>query len=66
MSYKMLRGVLEWVVMIMLVVAVVTAILDLTLAGFTPTFWLLISFWALVLIICTEVTQIRESLAKED
>ena len=64
MSFKTLRNILEWLVMIMLFVGVVTAVLNMTLAGFTPIIWVLISLWALIMIICTEVTQIRESLEK--
>ena len=65
MSFKTLRNILEWLVMIMLFVGVVTAVLNMTLAGFTPIIWVLISLWALIMIICTEVTQIRESLEKK-
>lgn len=66
MSFRTLRTILEWLVMIFLIVGVVTAVLNITLAGFTPIIWLLISLWALVMIICTEVTQIRESLEKKE
>jgi hypothetical protein len=66
MSFKTLRTILEWLVMILLIVGVVTAALDLTLAGFTPIIWFLLSSWALIMIICTEVTQIRESLEKKE
>ena len=66
MSFKTLRTILEWLVMILLFVGVVTAVLNITLAGFTPIIWVLISLWALVMIICTEVTQIREVLGKKE
>ncbi len=66
MSFKTLRTILEWLVMILLIVGIVTAVLNISLAGFTPIIWVLISLWALVMIICTEVTQIRESLEKKD
>jgi hypothetical protein len=66
MSFKTLRNVLEWLVMIFLIVGVVTAVLNITLAGLTPIIWLLISSWALIMIICTEVTQIREILEKKE
>ena len=66
MSFKTLRTILEWLVMILLFVGVVTAVLNISLAGFTPIVWVLISLWALVLIICTEVTQIREFLEKKE
>ena len=66
MSFKTLRTILEWLVMILLIVGVVTAVLNITLAGFTPIIWVLLSSWALIMIICTEVTQIRESLEKKE
>jgi hypothetical protein len=66
MSFKTLRTILEWLVMILLIVGVVTAVLNITLAGFTPIIWVLISLWALVMIICTEVTQIRVSLENKE
>ena len=66
MSFKTLRNILETLVMILLIVGVVTAVLNITLAGFTPIIWVLLSSWALIMIICTEVTQIRESLDKKE
>ena len=66
MNYKTLRNILEWLVMIMLIAGIVTAALNITLAGFTPIIWLVISLWALVMIICTEVSQIRERFEKKE
>ena len=65
MSYKTLRTLLEWIVMVLLIAGVGTATLNVTLGGFTPIIWILISIWALFMIVCTEVTQIRESLEKK-
>ena len=65
MSYKTVRNIMEWLVSIMFIVGVVTAVLKLTFAGFTPIIWVLIAGLALILIICTEVTQIRELLEKK-
>ena len=65
MSFKTLRNILEAVVMIAFFVGILTTALNLTFAGFTPTIWFLISLWALFLIICREVTQIREHLEKK-
>ena len=62
MSYKLLRNILECVVSAMLIVGIVTAALDATFGGFTPIIWFLIAFVAILIIICTEVTQIREFL----
>lgn len=66
MSFRTLRTILEWLVIILLIVGVITAVLNITLAGFTPIIWVLLSSWALIMIICTEVTQIRESLEKKE
>jgi hypothetical protein len=52
--------------MIFLIAGIATAAINITLAGFTPTIWLLISIWALIMIICTEVTQLREFMEKKD
>jgi hypothetical protein len=38
--------------------------LDLKIGGFTPVIWFLISFWSLLIIICMEVTMMREFLEK--
>ena len=65
MSYKTLRTLLEWIVMVLLIAGVGTATLNVTLGGFTPIIWILISIWALLMIVCTEATQIRESLEKK-
>ena len=66
MSYKTLRNILEWLVMILVIGGIVTAALNITLAGFTPILWVFLSLWALVMIICTEVTQIRENLEEKE
>ncbi len=62
MSYKLLRNLLEPLVAVMLILGIVTAALDVTFGGFTPIMWFLIASIAILLIICTEVTQIREFL----
>lgn len=64
MSYKLMRNILEWLVGITSVVGVITAALNFTFGGFTPVVWFLIALLAVVLIICTEVTQTREFLEK--
>ena len=62
MSYKTVRNIFEWLAMIMLIVGVVTAALNATFGGFTPVMWFLIALVAILIIICTEVSQIREFL----
>lgn len=65
MAYKTVRNVFEWLAMIMLVGGVVTAALDVTLGGFRPVMWFLIAILSILIVICTEVSQIRESMQGE-
>ena len=65
MNLKTLHDLFEWPVMITFMIGVVTAAFDVTLGGFTPVIWFLISLWTLIMIICFEATQIREYLEKE-
>ena len=62
MNYKLLRNILELLVLVMLILGIVTAAIDVTFGGFMPIIWFLIASIAILLIICTEVTQIRELL----
>lgn len=62
MSYKTHRMILQIVVAIVLVAGVVTAVFNYNLAGFTPSVWFLIAIVGVSLVICVEVTQIRENL----
>ena len=62
MNLKTVREVFEWVSMIMLIVGIVTAALNATFGGFTPIMWFLIALLAMLIVICTEVSQIREFL----
>ena len=66
MSYKTVRDIFEWLSMIMLIVGVVTAALNATFGGFTPVIWFLIALLAMLIVICTEVSRIRESLENKD
>ena len=65
MSYKTVRDIAEWVFVVLFVVGVVTAALNATIAGFTPTVWFLMALTALLLIVCTEASRIREFLLTE-
>lgn len=62
MSLEKLHDIWEWPVMIFFLVGIVTAIFKITIAGFTPIIWFLISLWFLIMIICFEATLIREKL----
>ena len=56
------HDILEWLAMALLIVGIVTAALDITLGGFTPITWLVLSFGLILIIICMEVTMIRAFL----
>ncbi|MFC1984520.1 hypothetical protein ACFLU0_00695 [Chloroflexota bacterium] len=56
------HGILEWPAMALLIVGIVTAALDITLAGFTPLIWFVLSFGLILIIICMEVSMIRAFL----
>jgi len=62
MNYKLMRDILEWLVVALLIVGIVTAALNLTFGGFTPVMWFLLALVAILIIICSEVTMIRELL----
>ncbi len=60
MSYKTVREIFEWVAMIMLIVGIVTAAMDKSFGGFMPIIWFQIALLSILIIICTEVSRIRE------
>ncbi len=65
MNQKLMRNILEWLVVAWLIVGIVTAALDLTFGGFTPIMWFALALWAVLVIICSEVTMLREFLEKK-
>ena len=42
-----------------LIVGIVTAALDVTFGGFAPILWFLIAILAFIIVVCTEVVQLR-------
>ena len=56
------HNMLEWPALALLIVGIVTAALDKTLAGFTPIIWFVLSFGLILIIICMEVSMIRAFL----
>ena len=60
--------ILEWPAMAFLIVGIVTAALDVNIAGFTPIIWLVLSFGLILIITCMELSMIRAFLEsrKED
>jgi len=53
---------LEWLFMTLLLVGIITAALDVTIGGFKPLTWFVISFGVILVIICMEVSMIRAFL----
>lgn len=62
MNLKKIRDLLEWPVMIFFLVGIITTALNVTIAGFTPMIWFVLSLWFLIMIICMEISMIREHL----
>ncbi len=62
MNQKLIRNILEWLVVAWLIAGIVTAALNLPFGGFTPLMWFLLAFVTILIIICSEVTMIRELL----
>ena len=49
-------------VMVLLIVGIVTAALNATFGGFTPTLWFLLALAVLLIITCSEVLRIADFL----
>ena len=62
---KLIRDILEWLVVIFLIVGIITAVLNVTISGFTPVLWFLLALWAVLIIICMEVTMMRALLERK-
>jgi len=54
--------ILEWPALALFIVGIVTAALDVTVGGFTPIVWFVVSFGLILVIICMEVSMIRAFL----
>ncbi len=54
--------ILEWLFLALLVVGIVTAALDVTIGGFTPLIWFVLSFGVILVITCMEVSMVRAFL----
>jgi hypothetical protein len=65
MNHKLMRNLLEWLVIAFLIAGIVSAALNVTFSGFTPMLWFLLAIVAILIIICSEVTLIRESLERK-
>jgi hypothetical protein len=56
------HNILEWPALALFIVGIVTAALDVTVGGFTPIVWLVLSFGLILVIVCMEVSMIRAFL----
>jgi hypothetical protein len=56
------HSILEWPALALFIVGIVTAALDVTVGGFTPIVWLVLSFGLILVIVCMEVSMIRAFL----
>ena len=63
---KKAHDVFEYPLIIFFIVGIVTDAFKITIAGFTPLIWFLISFWFLLIIICMETTMLRMLLDKKE
>ena len=60
MNVGKIHNRLELIIGVTFVLGIVTASLNLRLAGFTPLIWFLISIQSVLVTICVEITTIRE------
>ena len=59
------HNILEIPVLIFLFAGIITAALNVTIGGFTPIVWFLLSFWCVLVIICMEITMSRAALERK-
>ena len=59
------HNLLEIPVLIFLFIGIITSSLNVTISGFTPIVWFLLSFWCVIVIICMEITMIRAALERK-
>ena len=59
------HNLLEIPVLIFLFIGIITAALNVTIGGFSPILWFVLSFWFVLLIICMEVSMIRANLDRK-
>jgi hypothetical protein len=58
------HDILEYPVLIFLFIGIIMAAFNVTLGGFTPTIWFILSLWFVLVIICMEITMIRTTLER--
>ena len=55
---------LEWPLIIFFFIGIITAALNVSISGFSPLLWFVLSFWFVLVIICMEVSMIRANLER--
>ncbi len=56
---------LEWPLIIFFFIGIIAAAFNVTIGGFTPILWFVLSFWFVIVIICMEVSMIRANLERK-
>lgn len=62
MNVDKVHNGLELIIGFTFLLGIVTASLKLTLAGFTPMIWFLISIQTVLVTVCVEITTVRRNL----
>jgi len=59
------HNLLEWPLIIFFFIGIIAAALNVSISGFTPVLWFVLSFWFVLVIICMEVSMIRANLERK-
>ena len=59
------HSILEIPVLIFFFIGIITAALNVTISGFAPIVWFLLSFWSVLIITCMNITMIRTALERK-
>lgn len=59
------HNILEWPLVIFFFVGIIAAAANVTIGGFSPILWFVLSFWFVLVIICMEVSMIRANLDRK-
>jgi hypothetical protein len=58
------HNLMEIPLIICFFIGIITAAFNLTVGGFTPVVWFVLSFWCVLVIVCMEVTMIRAAVER--
>jgi hypothetical protein len=53
---------LEWPLIVFVFIGIIAAALNVSIGGFTPVLWFVLSFWFVLVIICMKVSMMRANL----